>query len=342
MRILNIPAQPNAICEESTGYFFLPAIRHLRNLHLLERPYTTWTEAERTELRILFQECFDKLQSHLGKAQAAGKIAVVKEHCPFMTEPVAFMKFTSSLEEAGSITDKPWKVQLPRDLYLSLEKEDEAEEGKGDISAGVVSNDTVLPDVFLLAWQPTFLIRHPVVVIPSYYRVFNTFRNGDPGEMGKVRGQLDRTMTLTWTRRLYDWYMSKWNQRHRQDGGCGESRARPIILDADDIIASPETVRKYCRLVGLDETKLQFEWEPLSEEGLEKVAQTQPSQLRMRDTLFASTGIRVDKVAGSLDLETEVAKWKEEFGEEEGLLLKTWVLEAMPDYLYLRSKRLVM
>jgi hypothetical protein len=322
MRILSLPEQPNTLSDENCGYFFLPAVACMRKSRLMERPYSEWTETERAELLDTYQTCFNNLHDHIEGARAAGKKVVVKEHCPFMIDPTALMNFGSRPEEL-SITDKPWKVQLPAQWNQAA---------PFDLTDLSFSNKTILPDTFLISWLPTFLIRHPMVVFRSYYRLFYSRRNGNAEEMQEVQGQLSRCMTLTWTRHLYDWYMSIWVRLGPEN--CQQS---PIILDADDVLTSPELMQKYCQLVGLDESKLQFSWEPLSPDDVSK---HEPGRQRMRKTLFASSEIRTDKVAANLDLETEVVKWKKEFGEEQGLYLQGLVAAAMPDYEYLRNKRL--
>ena len=324
MRILALPEQPNTLCEESGGYFFLPALVRMRELGLMERPYSEWTDEQRGELMKSFQNCFDKLHTHFEDARVTGQTAVVKEHCPFMIDPVALMKFGSTSEELSLVTDKPWKLKLstPWDHATPC-----------DLKDSLFSNDTILPDTFLMSWLPTFLIRHPIVVFPSYYRVFVSNSKRKPGQMQSVQGQMLRHMTLKWTRNLYDWYMSIWLRLG------SESQKAPIILDADDILNSPQVIKKYCRLVGLDESKLQFSWEPLSQEELSKHTRF---KRRMRDTLFASSGIQTDKIAANLNLDTELAKWNKEFGEEAGLRIRDWVVAALPDYTYLQSKRLIL
>ncbi|KAJ5794692.1 hypothetical protein N7457_001291 [Penicillium paradoxum] len=323
MHLLALPEQPNTVCEESNGYFFLPAIRHMRELGVIERPYSEWTQEERAELAGGFQECFNKLYSHVDAAQADGKTVIVKEHSQFLVQPTALMKFRSMPEDVASITDDPWRVQLPGTL---------CKEDKSNLPSLSPENDTLLPDAFLMTGLPTFLIRHPIRVFPSYYRTFVFFKDNNKGQMQEIQGLLSRMMTLRWTRRLYDWYKHMWLRVGAE--ACPQG---PIILDADDFMVSPQLMGKYCRLVGLDESKLQFSWEPVDPE---KVAKYEPARQRMRDTLMASSGIRKDKLAVNLELEVELEKWKEEFGVEQGLQIRDWVVEAMDDYTYLKSQRL--
>lgn len=61
---------------------------------------------------------------------------------------------------------------------------------------------------------------------------------------------------------------------------------------------------------------------------------------RMRSTIDGSHGIVQGKTAKGLDMDEEVAKWKAEFGDEGGVKVEKWVRAAMPDYEYMRAKRL--
>jgi hypothetical protein len=62
---------------------------------------------------------------------------------------------------------------------------------------------------------------------------------------------------------------------------------------------------------------------------------------RMKSSLLSSTGIiRQGKVAAGLDIEHEAQKWAHEFGEEEAKKVANWVRAAMPDYEFLRERRL--
>ena len=60
----------------------------------------------------------------------------------------------------------------------------------------------------------------------------------------------------------------------------------------------------------------------------------------MLSTLNASTGIIADKSAASIDITAEASKWAEEFGLARAQQLEKWVREAMPDYEYLKERRI--
>lgn len=317
MRMLSLPDQPNALAAESGGYFFMPAIRHMREANLVGRPIEQWTEHEREKFDHVYQLCFENLQHLVLSAQEAQKKAVVKEHAPFMIDPTAQSKYLHGRANGSKLAT--WKVRSP-DIYNN---EDLPE---------LPTNESALPEGFLARWFPTFLIRHPALAFPSYYRVMLSFQGGDLEKMGEVECQLDEALTLRWTRMLYDWYMALWQGSVSETGS-----PKPVVLDADDILTNPDLVCHYCALVGLDSSKVRFAWDKTGESELGNV---NPVQLRTRDTLFASSGIVQGKTFKGLTLDGEVSKWKTEFGEIEGGKLEKWVRDAMPDYEYLWGERL--
>ncbi len=137
-------------------------------------------------------------------------------------------------------------------------------------------------------------------------------------------------MTLTWMRQVYTFYSTS-----------QPNSPPPIILDADDIILNPSIVTTYVKLVGLDPSKLLFEWEVQNQEEFRKHAPEMPQAYqRMMDTVFGSTGIRKDKVAGETDLDVEEKKWKAEFGDVVATTLRRWTDAAVGDYHFLRERRL--
>lgn len=318
VRILSLPDQPKVFPGEyaEEDLHFLPAHVHMRKTRLLNKPYSEWTEMEKNTLKVIFQDGSDKLLGVLESARAAGKVAVVKEHLPFLSEPLAREKLVNKGTTAGP-GEIPWKVQLPEE-YDSL-------------PLNLVPNETVFPNEFLLTCLPTFLIRHPMLAFPSYYRKFKCVKEKDTKEIQELHKIFGCVMTFKWTRSIYDWYMNAWEKY-----GTALNRPKPIILEADDILETKVLVR-YCQLVGLDPSKLKYTWDPVS--AAEK-ALKDPSKVRMKDTLYASTGILENKTAKNLILEDEASKWKAEFGESEGSQLEAWVKAAMPDYEYLWNNRL--
>ncbi len=133
--------------------------------------------------------------------------------------------------------------------------------------------------------------------------------------------------TLKWNRTLYEFYAVHF----------GADSLWPIVLDADDIMTSPELLAKYAKLVGFDPDNLCFSWNRASEQELKVMSKNTKV---MRAFLDGRSKIDASKVAGNIDIDAEAVKWRSEFGEEGGRKLEGWAKSMMPDYLALHVKRL--
>ncbi|KAM3512136.1 hypothetical protein MY11210_004200 [Beauveria gryllotalpidicola] len=312
MRILSLPDQQETVSRESGGYFFYPAAVSMNNAGLLRRPRTEWSEGEADELRQKYQSSYDELQQLLDVADQQDKMAVTKEHAPFIMSPAAVSDFLHGLQDDGV----PWRVKVPQRYRVAKRL------------PGLQPNPSALPDEFLLQCTPAFLIRHPALAFPSYYRVRMLFCNGD---MSKLENEMVPSVamacTLRWTRQLYDWYAEAWTAQ-------GLQAKEPIVLDADDMLQNSLVILRFCDLVGLDRNKVKFHWDPVSKEEQSGV------RVVTRQTLYSSSGITKGKSFEGLTIEGEAEKWKAEFGELVGNRIEGWVRAAMPDYTYLVGKKL--
>ncbi|KPM42521.1 hypothetical protein AK830_g4048 [Neonectria ditissima] len=288
------------------GYFFIPAAP--MQFKLQEKPMDTWTDEERTSLHNLHQECFHRLQDHIDEAERQGQKLFVKEHTMILNSP--YFEARQVYGVTGDLPGEPKTldmrgVQHPSRSPLNL---------------------TVLPDEFLKIWHPTFLIRHPAMMLPSLFRTclcdseLNGFTRAKKEPMAAE-------VTMKWFRTLYDFYTVHFE---------GDSHW-PIVLDADDVMTNPALVSKYAELAGLDSNKVRFSWEKASEDKLKKL---QALEQRMLSTINATEKVDNSKVAGNVDIDDEAAKWRSEFGENEGRKLEQWVRNAMPDYHFLYTRRL--
>ena len=316
VRILSFGNQPNVLRHDAgQGYFFLSGDDLRQELKLEGKNVEDWTQDEQDQMKQEWQNCFIELQKHIEAAEAESKIAFVKEHAYFMTEPVSLSIFSFDSED---VKQAPWTVQVP-DKY-------------GSKVTRSSLNHTLLPDEFLQTFFPTFLIRHPALMFPSHYR---TIIDNSGVKAAHAEGERSEIMTLHWMRTLYDWYAE-----HLAKSGSGPSNDTkwPLLLDADDILHNPDVVVRFSEIVGLDTTKLQFEWKPAEKEFLAQF----PDDVsrRMLSTLTASAGIMKEKSSVNIDISTEAEKWKKEFGQSEGEKMERWVQASMPDYEYLRAKRL--
>ncbi|KAI8628352.1 hypothetical protein F5Y19DRAFT_476756 [Xylariaceae sp. FL1651] len=307
VRILNLDEQ-NVRPAYNGGYFFFPSM--LARIGLLDRPPQDWTPEERTEVAEGQKKSFDALQDHLAAAEEAGQKVFVKEHVIFLNDPF----YETQYMHGGNFSDD--ELNPPQPLPAR------------GITSSTRSplNLTSMPDEFLKTWHPTFLIRHPAMQLPSLFRTCLSEIELD-GKRRSKKEPYEAETTMKWVRTLYDFYL----------GHFGEGGEWPVVLDADDVMMYPELVVKYAELVGLDSSNLKFSWDKASQDKLDKL---RSSEKRMLSSILASSGVDKGKVAGSIDIDKEAEKWKSEFGEDGGSKLERWVRDAMPDYEYLRSKRL--
>lgn len=318
VRILALEDQPNVKSCKMGGYFFLPAVQLIKQLKLRGKHVREWTEDERDQMVRCYQACFEELEEYAKAAKAEGKIAFVKEHIYFVAEPTAMTNF---LFGKNSLSESPWRVQVPP-TYESK-------------TTGSSINETVLPDEFLRTWMPTFLIRHPALAFPSHYRAIIDLEGVEFAESDGAH--LPLHLTLHWTRTLYEWYI----QNLSQSGYTSSSDTDlswPLVLDADDIITEPEVITRFCEIVGLDPSELKSSWKPASKEELQHI--TNAAEKRMLSTLLGSAGVIQGKTSINLDIDKEAKAWREEFGERQGRNMEKYVKEAMPDYEWMRAKRL--
>ena len=166
----------------------------------------------------------------------------------------------------------------------------------------------------LLSLQPIFQIRSPLRMFPSMVRA--AYEVGFPYNI-----PMHPSLSLRYSRALYDWYRTH------------ENAPSPLIIDADDIMSSRDTVRELCIRAGLDPDSIKYEWDTRKADD--------PAKARFLSTVYASTGILPGLDSKGLKLEAEAAKWREEFGEKDGEELEKTVRAAWPDYEYLRSHRVV-
>lgn len=179
------------------------------------------------------------------------------------------------------------------------------------------TNPTSLPDSFLLKLQPVFQIRHPVLMFPSLVRA-----RTDINCVNRPRDLASKlTLNLEPTRALYDWYAAQ----------SATSHVIPRIIDADDVMNDPATVRLLCEQTGLDPDAVVYEWEERTVED--------PLMSRFLSTLANSKGIVKGLDAKGKTIESEMEKWVREWGAEDAEEMARLVRSAMPDYEYLYSRR---
>ncbi|KKK17197.1 hypothetical protein P175DRAFT_0451873 [Aspergillus ochraceoroseus IBT 24754] len=310
VKMLNLPNQHQLHTNSSSGYFFTPAYRHVTEAGVIGKPLSEWPEDAKAKIQQTYQDCLDDMEECSLRAKEGKKIMFTKEHAFWFVNPAAVW---NEPEHADA-----FKLRFP---------------GGASQQTFSSKNKTVLSDEYLRTWQTAFLIRHPALVFPSFYRAMNKIDEIEPTQFSSSQGNLKNNMTLQWTRLLFDHCLEHSDESNR-----------PVVIDALEVIHRPETVLKFCALTGLDPGVVQSTWEDAK---LKPASACQENHLQhhstsrfrqvMGSTFTQSKGVIKDKTPTSIDMKEEVEKWKGEFGEEKANEIEKAVWAAMPDYEYLRG-----
>lgn len=223
-----------------SGNIFKSPSWKVRSLQLYTSPISSWTDAQISDLSDCYQDSLSFFQHWLAKSEASGTKVFVKEHVICLTEPHHQAQFLAE-KKKKQLRESCIDPEIHRPSYdsfwMSLDKSP--------------LNKTILTDEFLLSFQPTFLVRHPALVFPAYFKA-HVDMFGYPGNEQETREleiQFDGRMTFHWLRCLYDFYTT----------ANSITTEPPVILDGDDVITKPDVVTRYAELVGFDPTKLRWE-----------------------------------------------------------------------------------
>ncbi|KAL4892685.1 hypothetical protein BDV59DRAFT_179501 [Aspergillus ambiguus] len=354
LRILNLKDQARVLTNEGGGYFFFPAFGTCTKEGRLAKTRDQWTAEDRQDVQSAYQSCVNQLEDWTARAAQDDKIFFAKEHAFWIFDPTSIHKLGATAYSAtanangqaatnGSSPHEPlFRLQFPASY--------------GACNSWSGANETTFPDEYLRTWRLAFVIRHPALMCPSFYRAMKKMVALGVLKEHEVPGVLATNMSLQWPRMLYDWSVEQ-----------GIAGAEPLILDAHDIINNPQSVVKFSEQLGLDPSQLIFEWKantPKNENGspqngaqengtqrseapkdnasssLDNLQHNKEAQKIMLGSLTASSGLLKEKAPENVDIAAEVSKWNEEFGEEAARFVEKAVLAAMPDYEYLKERRL--
>ena len=312
VKMLNVEEQPNmATNSYYAGYFFMPAFCKRNDLDKWDVPYDNMAEDHKRIIRDDAQAAADHFRAFCESAKREGRVVFAKEHVNMMMKSTLL----DQLIHGTPVESVPpsWVIHM-----------DEATDRHS------IRNPTFLPDDWLETFQPTFLIRHPALQIPSFYRVHLEGRG--PNDTASRKAYMRATYTLVAFRQMYDFY-AKHFRAH------APSSPWPLVIDAAELTAYPmDVMRHFCSIAGFDFSKCKFKWELASRETVDEL----PNNVERRafSTLHASTGVLSGKTSLSVvDVEVEATKWKAEFGEEVAKEIETFVRRSLPDYVYLRRQR---
>ncbi|KXX82732.1 hypothetical protein MMYC01_200850 [Madurella mycetomatis] len=324
VKVLNIQRQPNALSNGKGGYFFHHAFMVATREALFKKPIEEWSDREKTEIRDAYQLCLDQLEERCAQAQRDNKIMFTKEHGFWFINPA-----TMYSQRLGPERLEPVKVEGDLAEFFRLRLPDAV----GPERTYSADNWTLFPDEYLRMWRLTFIIRHPALAWPSLYRALLKVAKLGAVDDDGLKGASAANMTLTWTRKLYDWSMTQ------------QPDTPPLIIDANDVIHNPDSVLRFCEAAGLDKNFVQFEWGGENDknptDGWDNPGMPIDRQVAeiMLSTLEASKGLVKDKAPTKVDIKVEAEKWKDEFGDDVAGVIEKAVWDAMPDYEYLWARR---
>lgn len=164
---------------------------------------------------------------------------------------------------------------------------------------------------------PILTIRDPRLAVTSAYRVLKDM--GLPHGSGRPNFLI--STSLQWQRLLYEFFLSH--------------DTTPLVIDADDLMTSPQFARLLCDKLELDPAQAYLSWPAASEE--EKGA-LHPMVLASQRKLIESKGPNPGRAAKNVDFATEEQGWEDEFGEDMALV-KEMIALAMPHYKWFQAKR---
>jgi hypothetical protein len=184
----------------------------------------------------------------------------------------------------------------------------------------IKTNPTIFPDAFVSSFRAIFLIRHPALSFESWYRAESAARHIDIFDKA-----WSFYTTFQYSRQMYDWYLSR---------AVDDADSTPIVIEADDMMEKRSTIDTLCDMLGMDKSCVPQEWDVI-----QAPVGAGCRELKFMSGYWNSTAIDRSKSSRGLDLAGRRVAWREGFGTEVGEELWRLVQEAMPDYEYLKGKR---
>ena len=114
VRMLALDDQPNLVSSEKRGYFFMPPMTlRMHQLKTVYRRPDEWTQDERARLMESYQSRFEAFQTYADTAEAQGKDIFVKEHVPWLINPIAESKwvFVENITDESACVVKAFSEQ---------------------------------------------------------------------------------------------------------------------------------------------------------------------------------------------------------------------------------------
>ncbi|KAM3549776.1 hypothetical protein ARSEF4850_008680, partial [Beauveria asiatica] len=139
-------------------------------------------------------------------------------------------------------------------------------------------------------------------------------------------------------RALYDWYAARVMTATSDESpspppptpGC---KGVPIVVDADDVLEG-DTVPRLTAVIGMDPAQVIRGWGAQSTEGMV------PLNKSYMQGICDLSGIDTFKSARRLDIDDMYRSWRETYGEEVAEYIAKVTESYLPDYDYMKSKKI--
>ncbi|KAE9407253.1 hypothetical protein BT96DRAFT_874855 [Gymnopus androsaceus JB14] len=258
------------------------------------------------KFNVTYQSGLDDMEKRLAKANAEGRVCVIKEHTYHM--------FESKLINANISCPRP---ETPRPVIMDKKFDVVGSEEEVDISFPI-PNPSLLPDRIIASVSPVIIIRHPMFTCPSFARATSV--------LGDTVFDTHFTVMASyrWQKMIYEFYRAYYDNIDPEG-----KKDWPVVIDGDRLIQDTQgQMKKFCALIGMDESLVKYSWDA-SNAKIDKAHQA------FVGTIEQSTGIIRGLDASNTTLEEEVKKWTEEWDENVAQKIKTEVESSMEDYEYL-------
>lgn len=190
----------------------------------------------------------------------------------------------------------------------------------------VKTNPTFLPDEILTSVIPLFTIRHPALVVESWYRAESRALCVDLSDQS-WKSLAGYGLILE----LYDWFLERCPERMAINRGHGPFY--PLVIEADDILEDGQAIAKLCQLCNMDPKLVPLEWET------RELPEDSWTSSYVRG-LWTSTSIDKSRSGKGLDLEQKFQEWRHEFGLDTAEYLMKYTKRELESYFYLRQRRI--
>ena len=114
-----------------------------------------------------------------------------------------------------------------------------------------IPSPSLLPDRIVASVSPVIIIRHPMFTLPSFARASAVYQ-------GTVFDSDFVIMTtFRWQKMIYDFYRAYYDKIDPEG-----KKSWPIVIDGDGLVKDTQgQMKKFCAIVGLDESQVQYSWE---------------------------------------------------------------------------------